>query len=143
MMTRQIELPANIGVALVADRVARTRRLEAETRGVAGELWASGRKTVRRFHFTTGLGVKTRRAVTRFAAGIDCVRTACDQTRVVSRLEIAINLFVALFAFLRANVAGARNFRKRDHGAMHRLASDHSEQQNERGNCECDSAFPF
>src|SRR6185503_1607215 len=93
------------------------------------KFWTSRRKAVRGFHFSTRLRMKAGRSVTGFAASVDGIRAPGDQARVVSRLEVAVNLLVALLTGFRARVFRSGNIGKRDNRSMHGLASEHGQHQ--------------
>jgi len=81
MVTWQIEFSANVGVALIANRIVGTRPLHGHPRPRADRLWSPGAEAERWFRFSARLRMQTARSVTRFAPSTQRIWTFRDQSR--------------------------------------------------------------
>ena len=139
MVAGQVELAAHVGVALEANCLFCSRRVNGKASPIAaGRRTASG-KTERRFRFSAGFGVEAARAMARFAAGTQGIRSVGNETRMIGSGEIAIDFIVALFAFLRAYVFGSRNIGQHYHSTIHCLAGTYGQK---RGGCQSEPDEP-
>ncbi len=109
MAMRQIEFAAHVGVAREANGFDSARVGRGYGRSHFVRYGPTHREAVRRLGFAAGFGVNAARAVTRFATSVHGIRSAHQQHGVIRGLKRFINLLVALFAFLRADVFRARN----------------------------------
>lgn len=129
MMTRQAELAANIAVTGEADVLDRASGGRSDSRTVRVGDRATGCERVGRLGFAAGFSVKAARAVTGFATGVQHVRPAHREQRVIRRAEIVVEFLMALLALLRADVSRAGNIRQQHVRALHGAAGSRDECQ--------------
>ena len=109
MMTGQIKLSADVHMALEAYGFSRARGVNGEPSAETVGYGTAGSKAVRRLGLATGIRVKAARTMAGFTAGIERVGPFGHQASMVRGREITVNLFMALLAFLGADIFRARD----------------------------------
>jgi len=118
VMTRQAELPTHISMTLKTKIVRCPRRRVGQPGTETISRQASRGRAEGRLDLAAGVGVQAAGAVAGFATNIERIGSPGHQPGVVGGGEFLVEFIVALFAFLGADVFGARNIRQSDYGAV-------------------------
>ncbi len=111
VMTRETKLTAHLEMTLKTEIFRLAPRAYRLARGETGALRTAGSKTKGRFDLAARLRVQAGGAMARFAANVHRVGPLCDQSRVIRRTKVAVNLSMTLFALFGADVGRAGDIR--------------------------------